>query len=536
MTFSPHMRARRLYAQFVVMAVLAVVTVSSFAPTAQAKGKDKRVLPQLHQQAQSQPNARFRVIVTRHANDHQADAMAAQHGNKVQDLSGHDGFVTELSGQDLEALADYASVEYIAPDAAMQQTAVIDGSLLATLYSQAVSAPALWRAGQTGAGVGVAVLDTGFDSSRADFNDSRGASRVVAQKPSSVSHDTRDGYGHGTHVAGIIAGNSWNSTDPAVRGKYIGVAPEANLINVKVSDNAGVTYLSDVVNGIEWVIANRQAYNIRVLNLSLVSSVAESAKTSTLDAAVERAWFNGIFVVVAAGNNGANSMIYPPANDPFVLTVGAADLMNSARTGDDTVAPWSSYGITQDGYDKPDIIAPGRYIVSTLAPHSTFADRFPQRIVDGSYIMMSGTSMAAPVVAGIAALAFQSHPEWTNDQLKWVLTDTAIKLRGGRPGRNNRAAAIRDRSTAGEGDGEIDGNAVVAFKHSPPSANQALPINLQLVGPGGATVYNGAPLSGGTTWATANWTTSSWTTSSWTTSSWTTANWTGNSNAGTSVW
>ena len=113
-----------------------------------------------------------------------------------------------------------------------------------------------------------------------------------------------DGHGHGTVVAGIIAGNSWNRTESALKGKYIGIAPEANLINVKVSDDDGMSYVSDVVTAIDWVIANRTTYNIRVMNLSLLSSVAESYKTSTLDAAVERAWFNGILVVVAAGNGG----------------------------------------------------------------------------------------------------------------------------------------------------------------------------------------------------------------------------------------
>ncbi|GAC1651557.1 MAG: hypothetical protein NVS4B8_26580 [Herpetosiphon sp.] len=308
-----------------------------------------------------------------------------------------------------------------------------------------------------------------------------------------------------------------------MRGRYIGIAPEANLVNVKVVGDGGVSYTSNVVNAIEWVIKNRQAYNIRVINLSLISSIAESAKTSTLDAAVERAWFNGIFVVVAAGNNGANTLLFPPANDPFVVTVGAADAMGTPQLNDDTVAPWSSYGTTQDGYAKPDVVAVGRYIQSVLAPNSYFGATFPARIVDTNYIMMSGTSMAAPVVAGIAALAFQNHPEWTNDQVKWLMTSTALKLGGTTP-------------LVGQGAGEVQGQQVAQYAGIPALANQNIPINLQLIGPGGATVYTGTPLAPGSSWTTSSWTTSSWTTSSWTTSSWTTANWTTATSNNLFVW
>ncbi len=247
----------------------------------------------------------------------------------------------------------------------------------------------------------------------------------------STLRKTNDGNGHGTHVAGIIAGNNWqNGNVPStVRGKYIGIAPEANIINIRVSDENGMSYVSDVIDAIEWVVTNRTAYNIRVMNLSLMSSVAESYKTSALAAAVEHAWFSGILVVVAAGNDGANTMQYPPANDPFVITVGAADPMNTVAQSDDTIAPWSSYGTTQDGVTKPDVVAPGRYMVAPLASTSAkLAVQDPTRIVDGTYLRLSGTSMAAPVVSGIAALAFQKHPEWTNDQVKWLLKNTATPL------------------------------------------------------------------------------------------------------------
>lgn len=185
-----------------------------------------------------------------------------------------------------------------------------------------------------------------------------------------------------------------------------------------------------MVEAIEWAIANRVAYNIRVINLSLVSSVAESYKYSILAAAVERAWFNGIFVVAAAGNAGANTSLYAPGNDPFVVTVGASDSAGTWWAGDDAMAPWSSYGTTQDGYSKPDVAAPGRYMPGPVSSSSsTLMSQFPTRALPNtgaSYMWMSGTSMAAPVVAGIAALAFEAHPGWTNDQLKWLLQNTSV--------------------------------------------------------------------------------------------------------------
>ncbi|GAC1558589.1 MAG: hypothetical protein NVS2B7_33560 [Herpetosiphon sp.] len=533
---------RRMGSSFGFVALIAVLLAGGVTPATRAQAKDKRVLPQLHQQAQAQPNARFRVIVTRHNHDHNADDQAGQRGSKLKEMDGQDAFVAELSGTDLENLADDESVQYIAPDAAMQQTGVVDGLSLATLYPQAMTGPDLWGLGYTGAGIGVAVVDTGISNDNGDFNDGLGKSRIVGANNNSPSANANDFFGHGTHVAGIIAGNSWNAKDPTVQGKYLGMAPEANLINVKVSDNKGLSYLSDVVGGIEWIIRNRQTYNIRVMNLSLISSVAESAKTSTLDAAVERAWFNGIFVVVAAGNNGANTLLYPPANDPFVMTVGAADPMGSVSQRMHTVAPWSSYGTTQDGYNKPDVVAPGRYMASVLAPNSSFTTMFPERVVAPNYIMMSGSSMAAPAIAGVAAQAFGAHPEWTNDQLKWVMMNNTVTLG---PGTWVTTAAgpqwVVTTPTPGQGTGEVDPDPVVRNTTIPLSANQNVPINVQLIGPGGARVYSGTPLATGATWATSSWTTSSWTTSSWTTSSWTTsswttANWTSATSNGAFVW
>ncbi|GAC1541760.1 MAG: hypothetical protein NVS2B7_14590 [Herpetosiphon sp.] len=555
-----------------VMVLLALVTLlGAGLPAltyAENENQDEHALPQLQQEADQQPDKEFRVIVSRASADGSTDQKVSATGTKVKDIEGHNGLVAKIKGRDIKALAKDPSVRYIAPDAAMFRTGD-DGTLgdtpvqpvvaqpaapapvaipsagpmpapvavpsagpmpvpttvgvndtrLQSLYTQATGATELWnqraKPVYAGDGIGVAVIDSGMAPGLPDFQDDAGKSRVVANITFNdfVDTSTIDKVGHGTHVAGIVAGNGWHSADPTTAGRRIGIAPGANLVNIKVVDDNGKCYVSDVVKAIEWSITNRVLYNIRVINLSLVSSVAESAKTSILDAAVEHAWFNGIFVVVAAGNTGANTMQFPPANDPFVVTVGAVDLNNSMKLTDHSLAPWSSYGLTQDGFAKPEVVAPGRYTVSVLAPKSTFAQNYPGRIVDTNYISMSGTSMAAPVVAGIAALAFQAHPEWSNDQVKWLLSATAQRLR----------AAPAD----GQGSGEVRAEALVSYKGIPGQANQGLAISQQLVGPNGMRTYVSGVMSRTTSsWTTSSWTTSSWTTSSWTTSSWTTSSWT----------
>jgi serine protease AprX len=205
-------------------------------------------------------------------------------------------------------------------------------------------------------------------------------------------------------------------------------------VNVKISDDRGAGSISDVVAGLEWVLNNRDIYNIRVVNLSLNSSVPESHHTSPLNAAVEILWFNRIVVVVSAGNNAVkdNGILHPPANDPFVITVGAVDDRGTKSVSDDALAPFSSFGITQGGFSKPDLVAPGTNIVAPLAAvNAELAKGRPTHWVTGStpgmpqYFRMSGTSMSAAVVTGAVALLLQSEPDLSPDQVKHRLMSTA---------------------------------------------------------------------------------------------------------------
>ena len=221
-------------------------------------------------------------------------------------------------------------------------------------------------------------------------------------------------------VAGVAAGAS---------ALYPGGAPNAQLVDVRTADGNGESLTSDVIAGIDWILAHRAQYGIRVVNLSMVGNTQTSFLSDPLNKAVERLWFSGIVVVAAAGNNGTGTgevdMSAAPGNDPFVITVGAIDQAQTSATGDDFVAPWSSYGHTVDGFAKPELSAPGRYLVMPVPPASTIATALPDRVVAPGYMWMSGTSFAAPVVSGAAAQLLARHPGWTPDQVKGALMLTA---------------------------------------------------------------------------------------------------------------
>ena len=307
----------------------------------------------------------------------------------------------------------------------------------------------------SGRGVGVAVIDTGIAGDLPDFY-TAGRSRVIASAVTNpCAKNATDNVGHGTHVAGLIAGNSLNY--PGLRklaGRYMGTAPRANLISVKVSDDDGDTTVLDVINGIQFAVDHKDDLGIRVMNLSLSSSVAESYKTDPLDAAVESAWFSGIVVVAAAGNDGtaANAVQFAPGNDPFVITAGALDDRGSTRLDDDVLAPWSSRGVTQDGVQKPEVLAPGTRLVAALAPRSDFEDLCRRCVVGRNYFRLSGTSMSSAVVSGVAALVLQANPNMTPNQVKGAILSTLRQVPG--------VGAAVDANAALDGTGSANGGLV----------------------------------------------------------------------------
>lgn len=352
--------------------------------------------------------------------------VAAHDGRVTKDLHIINGFGAQLDAADALELVDDPRVEHVSLNAAVEPQA-IDTRQLQTAYPPSAGAPSVWnQMGYTGKGVGVAIVDTGIDGSLPDFQVSKTdtTSRVVASVVTNpLAKNVNDEYGHGTHVAGILAGNGTNRSD-TLAGRYIGTAPEANLISIKADDGAGNATILDVIYGIQFAVDHKDTYNIRVLNLSLESTVAQSYKTDPLDAAVESAWLKGIVVVAAAGNRGTakDAVSYAPGNDPFVISVGAVNDGGTTAGGDDVAASWSSRGTTQDGFAKPDILAPGASIVSTLAPNSAFTKLCSTCVVSGQYFRAGGTSMAAPVVSGVAAMLIEKYPNITPNQVKGMIT------------------------------------------------------------------------------------------------------------------
>src|SRR5579864_8462928 len=307
-----------------------------------------------------------------------------------------------------------------------------------------IGAENAWSSGFTGAGVGVAVIDSGINDSHPDlWNSTHTASRVVYHQDFTGTATTNsnganyDLYGHGTHVAGIIGGNGSLSG-----GQYQGVAPGVNLIDLRALDANGAGSDSTVIAAIQQAIALQNTYNIKVINLSLGRGIPVSYTQDPLCQAVEAAWNSGIVVVVAAGNygrlsvNGSNGYgtVTAPGNDPFVLTVGASKSNGSTSPSAETIASFSSKGpTTYDHVLKPDIVAPGNAIVSLAAAGATLEASYPAELVTGTdgnsdYFTLSGTSMATPAVAGAAALLLQEQSTLTPDQVKARLMKTAYKM------------------------------------------------------------------------------------------------------------
>jgi serine protease AprX len=316
-----------------------------------------------------------------------------------------------------------------------------------------IGADKAWARYVTGSGVGVAVVDTGVAGYLPDFY-SGGQSRVIASAVTNpCANDPDDHVGHGTHVAGLIAGNSVGYGGTALSGRYMGVAPKANLVSVKVSDDSGDTTVLDVINGLQFAVDHRDDMGIRVVNLSLSSAAAESYRTDPLDAAAEAAWFAGIVVVAAAGNDGLNSdaVSYAPGNDPFVITAGALDDKGTSMLTDDSLASWSSRGVTQDGFAKPDVLAPGNKLVAPLAPTSSFPTLCRSCKVGRTYFRLSGTSMATAVVSGTVALMLQNKPGLTPNQVKGALVASGRKVTGAFAPGADANAALDAQGTANAG-------------------------------------------------------------------------------------
>jgi serine protease AprX len=408
--------------------------------------------------------------------------------------------------------------------------------------ARVIDAERTWDHDLTGAGVDVAVLDSGVAPVKGLDAPGKVVNAVDVSTEAAhpeVAH--LDGYGHGTHMAGIVAGR-----DPeVVAGKekddkrnFVGVAPDARIVNVKAADGSGATDVSPVLAGIDWVVQHRNAggLNIRVLNLSFGTDGVQDYQVDPLSYAVEVAWHRGIFVVVSAGNRGYGSpKLNNPAINPYMLAVGASDPNSTDKLDKDTVPSWSSRGDATRGVD---LVAPGKSIISLRVPGSAIDATASQGRIGQRYLRGSGTSQAAAVVSGAAALLLQQRPNLSPDQLKELLVATAKPL--------------KQASAAEEGAGVLAVEPARAAK-TPTAATQTWPTatgtgSLELArGTAHVTDESGAELTGeqdvfgdawdgrrwsgrmrsGTSWTADGWLGRRWSGQIWSGDSWTGRRWSG---------
>jgi len=380
-------------------------------------------------------------------------APTAKHHKKVVDRGGKfkqehaliKGGSYSLPASALADLAADPDVAYISADRSVTSTGSADTNAVLDYYLPTLNAQYATSLGYDGTGIGVAVIDSGIS----DIPDLHAQNYRVVYAQDFTGKSTVDEYAHGTHVAGIIGGGGKNSTGSNYFYTIKGIAPNVSLINLKVLDKNGAGTDSSVVSAIQAAINLKSTYNIRVINLSLGRPVYESAALDPLCQAVENAWKAGIVVVVAAGNEGRNNSqntsgygtITAPGNDPYVITVGAMKTMGTSSRADDPIASYSSKGPTlYDHVVKPDLVAPGNRIISLYKAGLTLPKQFPGNEIPTSlyqtngnttasstYYRLSGTSMAAPMVSGTAALLLQQNPNLTPDQVKARLMKSASK-------------------------------------------------------------------------------------------------------------
>jgi serine protease AprX len=478
------------------------------------------------------PHPSVAVIVRANTDVRDALAAVADAGGTAERTLGIINAVqARVPAGTIAQLQSSTGVAAVTPDARLHLQSVDEifdrrrdnGSLQKT--AKTVDADELWNNGITGAGVDIAVIDSGI--ARVPGLDAEGAvvdGPDLSFEGGDAARHNKDGYGHGTHLAGIIAGRSADAT---------GVAPGARLVSVKVADSNGSTDVSQVIAAIDWVVqrGQRDGLHIRVLNLAFGTDGGGDYRTDPLACAVEVAWKRGVVVVVSAGNGGTTlGRLSDPAIDPYVIAVGAAETNGTRSLADDRVADFSSRG---DGSRNPDVVAPGRSIVSLRSPGSYVDTEHPEARVGPDLVRGSGTSQAAAVVTGAAALVLQKKDNWSPDQVKAAL------MSGARP--------IAFEPPPAQGAGLV--NVLNAVSASPGSAEQTWEPATgrgSIEGARGSmhTTIRGDTVRGdrdawgrqfdSTGWAAASWSGSSWSGSSWSGSSWSGSSWSGSSWSGSS--
>lgn len=299
-----------------------------------------------------------------------------------------------------------------------------------TYYPAVIGADQLHRRGITGAGVAVAILDSGLWEHPSLALDTQHRDRVIGRYDAikdRTGSEVFDESGHGTHMTSVLAHSGRVIKEGRHDGSYMGIAPDARIVAVKAFNKAGQGDFLDIVRGIQWVVDNREKLGIRVLNLSFSARPRWPYWLDPINQAVMRAWQAGITVVAAAGNEGPDQMtIGSPGNLPYLITVGAiTDSWTPENRIDDYIPDFSSRGPTPSAHIKPDLVAPGGHIAGITRPGSTLTEEHPDYVLSSGEFVMTGTSQAAALVSGIAALLLQLEPDLSPDDVKCKLISSA---------------------------------------------------------------------------------------------------------------
>src|SRR5579864_150837 len=482
-----------------VLAGLAQTASAARVPNSSPQGTPAGLLAQ----AKANPSQTFKFIIrgTRgQSSDGVASAFAAaSHGHIGHRFSSINGISATLTGGELWGLSHNPHILSITPDVPIAPVGIEESGL----WRDSVGAnqvPSLTGLANLPA---IAVVDSGIDATKTqDFPNIVADVNLNSANPGASGDDE----GHGTMVSGIAAG----------AGMYPGVLPGAPIVAVRTADANGASSTSDVIAACDWILQHQAQYNIRVANFSLVSEAQSSFTNDPLDAAVEQLWFHGIFVVAASGNFGVPGgvfMAHAPGNDPFIMTVGALDTNGTADPGDDFTAPWSAYGYTGDGFFKPEISAPGRWIAAPVPVGSTLATTEPDRMVAPGYMWMSGTSLSSPMVAGAADAILALHPDWTPGQVKGALMMSASAL----PGIPDWAGGV----------GELDASLALTLATAPDADANLEPFVVS-DGNGGLTFDGNGweqTVQSSTNWSATNWSATNWSQTNWSATNWSQTNW-----------
>ena len=510
------------------------------APADAAGGETVEVVVQEQPQAADGPEA----------------AVVAAGGTVLRQLPVVSGFTAAVPARALPALRALPGVRAVTPNAAVRLTGGFDGFApqqdLGSMYhvaQEVTGAGEYWNSGFTGKGVDVALIDSGVAPVEGlrDGKVLHGPDLSFESQHEAFAHT--DTFGHGTHLAGIIAGRDAATPSPVQKGveeHFVGMAPGARVISLKVADSHGNTDVSQVLAAIDWVVQHRKdpGMNIRVLNLSFGTDGVQDYRFDPLTHAVEVAWQAGIVVVAAAGNDGdGSSKLNNPAYDPRILAVGGADGRGTYGVEDDVIGSFSSRG---DATRAPDLVAPGKSVVSLLSPGSRADVENPLARVGTRQIRGTGTSQAAAVVSGAAALVLSQRPTLTPDQVKELLTGSAQRLTAADPQAQGagmldlKVARTRATPTSAEsaqlfdpalGTGTLEGSRGTG--HLSDGGTELIG-ERDIFGAPFSAAQHAAAAATGTAWVGGSWNANRWSGDAWLANRWSGVGWTANRWSGSS--